>query len=69
VEDKSIEEKSIYNINVNKIMQINIIFSTNILMFCNKENENKSLKLLHFKRLKNIKSRLTFLFLNVYFNV
>jgi len=50
-------------------MQINNIFSTNMLMFYNRENENKSLKLWHFKRLKNIKSLLTFLFLNIYFNV
>jgi len=38
-------------------------------MFYDEESENKSLKLSHFKRLKNIKSLLTFLFLNVYFNV
>ncbi len=50
-------------------MQINNIFSTNILIFCDKENENKSLKLLYFERLKDIKSRSIFLFLNTYFNI
>jgi len=50
-------------------MQINNIFSTNMLMFYNRENENKSLELSHFKRLKNIKSLFIFLFLNIYFNV
>ncbi len=38
-------------------------------MFCDKESENKSLKLSHFEILKNIKSLLIFLFLNAYFNV
>jgi hypothetical protein len=38
-------------------------------MFCDKENKDKSLELLYFKRLKNIKSRSTFLFLNAYFNI
>jgi len=33
-------------------MQINNIFSTNILMFCDKKIENKSLKLSHFKKIK-----------------
>jgi hypothetical protein len=47
-------------------MEINNIFSTNILMFCNKKSENKSLKLSHFKRSKNIKNQSTFLFLNAY---
>jgi len=50
-------------------MRINNIFLTNILMFCNKENENKSLELSHFKRLKTIKNLSIFLFLNTYFNV
>jgi hypothetical protein len=50
-------------------MRINNAFLTNILMFCDKENENKSLKLSHFKKLKDIKNRLIFLFLNAYFNV
>ncbi len=40
-----------------------------MLMFYNRENENKSLELSHFKRLKNIKSLFIFLFLNIYFNV
>ncbi len=38
-------------------------------MFCDKESENKSLKLSHFEKSKNIKNRSTFLFLNTYFNV
>ncbi len=50
-------------------MQIDNTFLTNILMFCDKENKNKSLELLYFENLKDIKSRLTFLFLNAYFNV
>jgi len=37
-------------------MQINNAFLTNILMFYDKKNENKSLKLSHSKRLKNIRS-------------
>jgi len=66
---KMLKKKNICNTNVNKIMQINNIFLTNMLMFYNKKNENKSLKLLHFERLKNIRSLLTFLFLNAYFNI
>ncbi len=50
-------------------MQINNVFSTNILMFCDKESENESLKLSHFERLESIKSLSTFLFLNAYFNI
>ncbi len=50
-------------------MQINNVFLTNILIFCDKESENKSLKLLHFERLKDIRNRSTFLFLNAYFNI
>ncbi len=69
IEDKSIKKKSIYNIDINKIMQIDNAFSINILIFCNKENENKSLKLLHFEKSKNIKNLSTFLFLNAYFNI
>jgi len=38
-------------------------------MFCDKESEDKSLKLSHFKRLKDIRSLLIFLVLNAYFNV
>lgn len=38
-------------------------------MFCDKENENENLELSYFERLKDIKSRLTFLFLNASFNV
>jgi len=50
-------------------MRINNVFLTNILMFYDKKNKNKSLKLSHFKKLKNIKSLSIFLFLNAYFNV
>ncbi len=50
-------------------MRTNNVFSINILMFCDKENENKSLKLSHFEKLKNIKNLSIFLFLNAYFNV
>jgi len=50
-------------------MQIDNIFSTNILIFCNRENKNKSLELLYFEKLKNIKNQLIFLFLNAYFNI
>jgi len=69
IENKIIKEKTISNAKVNKIMRINNIFSTNILMFCDKENKNKNLKLLYFEKSKNIKSRSIFLFLNAYFNV
>ncbi len=62
-------KKSIRNDDIDKIMRTNNAFLIDILMFCNKENENKSLKLSHFKRSKNIKSLLIFLFLNTYFNV
>ncbi len=50
-------------------MRINNAFSTNILMFCDKESVNKSLKLSHFEKSKDIKNRSTILFLNAYFNV
>ncbi len=40
-----------------------------MLIFCNKKSKNKSLELSHFEKLKNIKSRSIFLFLNAYFNV
>ncbi len=68
VEDKSIKEKSVYNVDVDKIMRTNNVFSINMLMFCDKENENKSLKLSHFKKLKDTKSLSTFLYSNPYFN-
>jgi hypothetical protein len=55
IKDKSIKEKSICNIDVNKIIQIDNIFLINILMFCNKENKNKSLKLLYFEKSKILK--------------
>jgi hypothetical protein len=69
IEDKNIKEKSICNTNINKIIQINNAFSINILIFCNRKSKNRSLKLSHFERLKNIKSLSTFLFLNAYFNI
>ena len=50
-EDKNIKEKSVCNTNIDKIIQIDNIFLTNILMFCDKENKDKSLELLYFKRL------------------
>jgi len=56
IKNKNVKKKNICNANVNKIMQINNTFSTNMLMFCDKENKNKSLKLSNFKRLKNIKN-------------
>jgi len=60
VKGKSVEEKSVRSANVDKIMRINNTFLTNMLMFCDKESENESLKFLHFKRLKDIKSLSTF---------
>jgi len=42
IEDKSVKEKSIYNINVDKIMRIDNAFSTNILMFCDRESKMKA---------------------------
>ena len=69
VENKNVKGKNVRSVNVNKIMRINNAFLIDMLIFCDKESENKSLKLLHFKRSKNIKSLLTFLFLNAYFNV
>ncbi len=69
IENKNIKEKSICNTNVNKIIRIDNIFLTNILIFCNKENENKNLELSYFEKSKNIKELLIFLFLNAYFNV
>ena len=68
-EETNTREKSVRSINVIKIMQATNILSTNILMFCDKKSENKSLELSHFKISKNIRSLSTFLFLNVYFNV
>ena len=60
VEDKSVEKKSICSVDVNKIMRIDNAFPTNMLMFCDREGENESLKLLHFKRSKDIKRSSTF---------
>jgi len=50
-------------------MRIDNAFSIDILMFCDKESENESLKLSHFEKSKDIKSSSIFLFLNAYFNV
>ncbi len=50
-------------------MQINNVFLTSMLIFCDRESKNKSLELSHFKKLKDIRSRSTFLFLNAYFNI
>jgi len=69
VKDKSVKEKSVYSVDVNKIMRINNAFLIIILMFCNKESENESLKLSYFEKLKNIKSSSSFSFLNAYSNV
>ncbi len=60
VEDKSVEGKNVRSASVNKIMRIDNAFSTNILMFCDRESENESLELLHFKRSKDIKRSSTF---------
>ncbi len=60
VKGKSVEEKSVRSANVDKVMRIDNAFPTNILMFCDRESENGSLKLLHSKRLKNIKRSSTF---------
>jgi len=59
-EGKSVEEKSVRSVGVNKIMRIDNAFSTNMLMFCDRESENESLELLHFKKSKNIKKSSTF---------
>ncbi len=67
--DKSVREKSVRNANVDKVMRINNAFPTNILMFCDKESENKSLELSHFERSKDIRSSSIFSFLNAHFNV
>ncbi len=66
---KNVKEKNVRSVDVDKVMRIDNVFSTNMLMFCDKESENKSLELSHFKRSKNIRSSSTFLFLNAYFNV
>jgi len=67
--EKIIERKNVRDNNIVKIMRINNAFSTNILMFCDSENKSRSLILLSFVKSKNIKSRSTFLFLDVYFNI
>jgi len=54
--NNSIKEKRICNKKVAKIIEINNILLTNILIVCNKSNKNKSIKLLFFERFENIKS-------------
>jgi hypothetical protein len=60
VEGKSVEKKSVRSVGVDKVMRIDNAFSTNMLMFCDREGENGSLELLYFKRSKNIKRSSTF---------
>ena len=60
VEGKSVEEKSVRSAGVGKVMRIDNAFSTNMLMFCDREGENGSLELLHFERSKDIKRSSTF---------
>jgi len=55
-EETNIKKKNIRNISVIKIMRTNNVYSINLLMFCNSENENESLILSFFVKLKNIKS-------------
>ena len=50
-------------------MQTNNIFFINILIFCDSKNKSKSLILLLFVKLENIKNQLTFLFLDLYFSI
>ena len=60
VKGKSVKKKSVRSVGVDKVMRIDNAFSTNMLMFCDREGENGSLELLHFKRSKNIKRSSTF---------
>jgi len=55
-EKKITKKKSVKNNTTIKIMQINNIFSTNILMFCDSDSESKSSILLFFVKSKNIKN-------------
>jgi hypothetical protein len=54
--EKSAKKKSIKDIILVKIMRTSNVFSTNILIFCDSENESKSSILLFFIKSKNIKS-------------
>jgi len=65
---KNMKKKSIRDNNIVKIMRTNNIFSINILIFCDSENESKSLISSLFVKLENIKNRSTFLFLDFYFS-
>jgi len=55
-EKTNTREKSVRDTSVIKIMRINNVCSTNLLMFCDSENENKNLISSLFVRLKNTKS-------------
>jgi len=69
LEKRFIERKSIRNSDIIKIIQIDNIFSTNILIFCDSKNENENSILSLFVKSKNIKNRLTFLFFDIYSSV
>jgi hypothetical protein len=68
-EETSVKKKSIKNASIIKIMRTKNAFSTNMLMFCDSKYESKSSISSLFVRLKNIKSRLIFLFFDFYFSV
>ncbi len=50
-------------------MRTNNALLTNMLIFCDNMHESGSLILLLFVKFENIKNRLTFLFLDLYFSV
>jgi len=54
--EKITRKKSVRDNNIIKIMRIDNVFSTNMLIFCDSENESKSSILLLFVKSKNIKS-------------
>jgi len=54
--EKIIKKKSVRDNNVVKIMQINNVFSINMLMFCDSENKSKNLILSFFVKLENTRS-------------
>jgi len=62
-EKTSAKKKSVRSANIIKIIRTNNAFSTNMLMFYDNEYENKSLILLFFVKLKNIRSWSIFYFL------
>ncbi len=55
-EKTSAKKKSVRNADIIKIMRTNNAFSTNMLMFCDNEYENKSSISSFFVKLKNIRS-------------